>query len=315
MATRRGPALSSAHRRQALDRGREVAKSAIRNYTALVRKLVARRPRAVVAAAGGPEALVFAEGDSWFDYPFCDVLTVLRHSFGYSIEKVSHAGDTVESMAYDPNQLTGVVERYRDMKSDGREPRAVLLSGGGNDIAGSAIESLLNHRNDPRRGFNESVMSGIFDQRIHTAMVAEIGALTQIHREHFEKTPRILIHGYDYAVPDNRGYLTGIGPLPGPWLAPQFRRRGYDDLGETAPLMVQLIDRFNAMAASVADSISNVTYVNLRGTLSRELAGRRYRKDWANELHPTSDGFQAVARRFDAALRPFFRGPAPARTR
>ena len=30
----------------------------------------------------------------------------------------------------------------------------------------------------------------------------------------------ILLHGYDYPVPDGRGFLGGWGPLPGPWLEP-----------------------------------------------------------------------------------------------
>jgi hypothetical protein len=46
-----------------------------------------------------------------------------------------------------------------------------------------------------------------------------------------------------------------------------------------------------------------VHYLDLRGTLSNELAGRRYQQAWANELHPTGPGFQAVADRFDIALK------------
>jgi hypothetical protein len=318
-AASKAAALPAARRRDALTRGRDTARTAMRNYDVLIRQLsrrgvaiaaARRRPRVVAA---GPAPLLFAEGDSWFDYPFCDVLTVLRHTYGYDVEKVAHAGHTVESMAYDPDQLAGVVEHYRDLKAAGREPAAVLLSGGGNDIAGSAIESLLNHRNDPSAGFNESVMLGIFDQRIHAAMVAEIGALSEVHRQHFGREPRVLIHGYDYAVPDNRGYFSGLGPLPGPWLAPQFHRRGYQSLTETLPLMHTLIDRFNAMAKLVAASIPNAMYVDLRGTLSDDLANKRYEKDWANELHPTSSGFLAVADKFDRALRPLLSGPIPAK--
>lgn len=286
---------------KALALGASNARKAIRRYALLVKSLTASQP-AKKTAKPPAGTLIFAEGDSWFDYPLCDVLTVLRHTFGYVVEKVSHAGDTVESMAYDPDQLASVVERYRDLQTAGREPRAILLSGGGNDIAGSAIESLLNHKNDPTAGFNESVMAGVFDERIRAAMVAEIGALSEIHRAHFGHEPRILIHGYDYAVPDNRGYLTGIGPLPGPWLAPQFRRRGYRELGETSRLMRTLIDRFNAMAKSVAGGFHNVVFVELRGTLKAELAGKRYEKDWANELHPTQRGFGLIAWRFNEAL-------------
>src|SRR5271156_6247914 len=34
-----------------------------------------------------------AAGDSWFDYPFCDVLKVLEDTYGYNVESAAHAGD------------------------------------------------------------------------------------------------------------------------------------------------------------------------------------------------------------------------------
>ena len=46
-----------------------------------------------------------AEGDSWFDYPFHDVLSDLEDSYGFDVESVAHMGDTVEDMAYSDGQL------------------------------------------------------------------------------------------------------------------------------------------------------------------------------------------------------------------
>jgi hypothetical protein len=39
---------------------------------------------------------LLAMGDSWFDYPFCDVLKVLD-AHGYDIESAAHHGDRIES--------------------------------------------------------------------------------------------------------------------------------------------------------------------------------------------------------------------------
>jgi hypothetical protein len=50
-------------------------------------------------------------------------------------------------------------------------------------------------------------------------------------------------------------------------------------------------------------AFSNVRYVDLRGTLTNLLAADAYQDWWANELHPTPDGFHAVAAKFDAILR------------
>src|SRR4051812_27967910 len=61
-----------------------------------------------VAAPGG-EALraefetagfLAAAGDSWFDYPFHDVLKMLEDNHGYNVESTAHKGDPIEKMAY-----------------------------------------------------------------------------------------------------------------------------------------------------------------------------------------------------------------------
>jgi hypothetical protein len=45
-----------------------------------------------------------------------------------------------------------------------------------------------------------------------------------------------------------------------------------------------------------------VHYVDLRCTLSTDLTNDNYKKWWANELHPTADGFNSVAAKFAAVL-------------
>ena len=65
--------------------------------------------------------------------------------------------------------------------------------------------------------------------------------------------------------------------------------------------MVRLIDRFNDMLRqlSQAPEFGHVRYVNLRNTLAGDST---YKRDWANELHPTERGFRAVAMKFAAAI-------------
>jgi lysophospholipase L1-like esterase len=116
-----------------------------------------------------------------------------------------------------------------------------------------------------------------------------------------------VLHGYDYPVPDGRGYLGGFWVLPGPWLEPGFRQKGYDVMAQRCEIMVALIDRFNAVLKRIPaqPGLSHVKYLDLRGTLSNQLAGNRYKSSWANELHPTEAGYGAVAARFHGAIRPF----------
>ncbi len=64
-----------------------------------------------------------------------------------------------------------------------------------------------------------------------------------------------------------------------------------------------LIDRFNALLAGPAGApnLGHVVYVDLRPSLSNA-PPRKHREDRGNELHPTKDGFEAVATALDAAL-------------
>ena len=89
--------------------------------------------------------------------------------------------------------------------------------------------------------------------------------------------------------------------MPGPWLEPGFRVKGFEKITERVRLMTQLIDRFNSLLKDIAamPEFTHVTYINLRNTLS---TGANYKEYWANELHPTEKGFELVTGRFAAAL-------------
>ena len=302
----RRPASVSAITRAALAHGRKQAK-----------RVVAERRKALgpKARKGGPKGLnglVLAEGDSWFDYPFYDVLERLEDKFDFRVESVAHKGDTVEEMAHDFTQRSKLARMFERVKADGRTPRAILLSGGGNDIAGAEFSVLLNHAatSPPFDEVNESIVAGVIDQRLRFAVVSLIGAVTELARTSFGKAIPVVIHGYDYPVPDGRGYMGGFWVMPGPWLEPGFRQKGYLvqagnalDLPRCTGIMKTLIDRFNAMLESIAGSepaLSHVSYLDLRGVLSSAIPG--YKQSWGNELHPTKPGFEAVALEFRKRL-------------
>jgi len=280
---------------KALKHGRQ------RADTILAVRKAARRAGKNIPGANG---LLVAEGDSWFDYPFYDVLGMLEDEHNFRVESVAHKGDTVEEMAYDDNQLDGLDRKLQHIRNDGRVPRAFLLSGGGNDIAGQEFAVLLNHRASTLGTLNPRIIDGIINERVRFAFVSVIATMTRLSKVYFGRITPIVIHGYSYPVPDGRGYLGGAWLLPGPWLEPGFRQKGYLDLGENTAVMVDLIDTFNRMLATIPkeDGLGHVSYLDLRDILSNELAGRAYRKSWANELHPTRRGFASVADQFSKLL-------------
>jgi hypothetical protein len=265
-----------------------------------------KRARAYRAVARGSAGLLLAEGDSWFDYPFFDTLEELDEVFGYDVESVAHKGDTVEEMAYDPAQLDKLARKLQRLARDGKRPKAILLSGGGNDIAGEEFAVLLNHRLSGLPPLNAQVVAGLIDERLRSAIVHLASAVTRLCQETVGSTVPILMHGYDYPVPDGRGYLGGFWLLPGPWLSPGFVKKGYDQglMALRCEQMVLLIDRFNELVASIAGGpgLQHMRYVDVRRTLSQELP-KAYRDWWNDELHPTEPGFRKVAARFDAVLR------------
>ena len=245
--------------------------------------------------------VIIAEGDSWFDYPLHDVLSDLADSYGFDIESVAHSGDSVEDMAYSDGQLDEFSRRLEKVLNTHVEPRAILLSGGGNDVAGDEFAVLLNHATSSISGFNDSIVTGVIDQRIRDAYVTILTAITEICKARLGHPVPIVVHGYDYPVPDGRGFFRGWGPLPGPWLEPGFRRKGYADMTLRKRMCVTLIDRFNAMLASIAGKapFAHVKFLDLRKTLS---TGANYKEYWANELHPTTKGFEQVTAKFAAVL-------------
>jgi lysophospholipase L1-like esterase len=281
--------------RKALKHGRERA-----DMIVAIRTTVRRAGKGIPGANG----VLLAEGDSWFDYPFHDVLGMLEDEHNFRVESVAHKGDTVEEMAYDDTQLDGLERKIQHLQNDARVPRAFLLSGGGNDIAGQEFAVLLNHRSSSLGTLNPRIVDGIINERIRFAFLSVIATMTRLSQLYFNRVTPIVLHGYSYPVPDGRGYLGGAWVLPGPWLEPGFRQKGYLDLEENSAVMVDLIDTFNQMLATIPDEggLGHVKYLDLRSVLSNELAGRVYRRSWENELHPTKSGFESVADEFSKLL-------------
>ena len=301
--------------RRAIQQGRTTAKEILANRKVSLKRRasainrlekkgqIARPMQAVPAKAlsaigpRGSAGILVAEGDSWFDYPFNDVLQMLEDEHGFDVESVAHKGDNVEDMAFSSSQLTDFTRRLEKLLRDGKIPRAILLSGGGNDIAGSELAMLLNHARSPISGFSDSVLRGVIDERIRVSYIAIISGVTTICESYLGRRIPIIVHGYDYSVPDGRGYLGGFWVLPGPWLDPSFRKKGFGDRAKNTSMMKELMDRFNDMLRSAVTSagFDHVTYLDLRGTLSN---ASNYKTYWANELHPTKAGFRLVAEKF-----------------
>jgi hypothetical protein len=113
---------------------------------------------------------LLAVGDSWFDYPIHDILTRLDDNYGYNIESSAHRGDTIETMASRVGQLDTFARCMDKIVALGATPKAILISGGGDDIAGTEFGMLINNIDLlPIPGWNDQVVAGVVDTRIAAA--------------------------------------------------------------------------------------------------------------------------------------------------
>ena len=256
-------------------------------------------------ARSGPKTPVIAEGDSWFDFPWSDVLNSLEDNHGYEVTSVARHGHTLEHMAYSGGQIAQFRRALRKMEDRGEPPRAVLLSGGGNDVVGDEFVQLLNHRLAPNPGLNDGVVDGILYHRIWPGYETLIAAIMEICKGVLGKRIPILIHGYAYAVPDGRG-VWGLGwLLPGPWLLPSFKAKGYHpdtDKATMQEIVDDLINQLNEMQKRMVARRDDdlVRHVDLRSVFPR---AEDHTVWWQDELHPTPDGFDAIAVEFNTAIK------------
>lgn len=267
------------------------------------------------AAAAAPELVqidtshqttgfLIAAGDSWFSYFDRDILEQLKEHHGYTISSAAQAGDRIEAMVEHDAQLYKLQECLESVLDQGAIPKAALISGGGDDIAGEEFGMLLNSKNSVIAGWNDEIVDGLINARLKTAYTAMLaGVNTLCTSSSLGKVLPILIHGYDYPVPDGRR-VGGLWPFPGPWLEPGFAEKRFLDLQQNINFMHDLIDKFNAMLQTLTKvpAFANVHYIDLRNTLSTDLTNNRYQQVWGNELHPNEKGFPLVTDKFVAVL-------------
>jgi lysophospholipase L1-like esterase len=250
-----------------------------------------------------------AQGDSWFDYPpSWDLIDWLSNYHGHDIDSIGVAGSTLNDIAYGPvpKNWLGIrqsddVDRITELIHliNKKRPQAVLLSGGGNDVAGPEFFSFLNNALSNLQNPNAEVLDGVIEQTFATAYKYLIETTTAKAQQMGYPLP-IFVHGYDYPWPDGRGIT--IFNIVGPWFDDTFNKKNYpydDDpmkLQARYDILKVFMDAFNKMLATLETQYPGVVhYVDLRGTLST-------RDEWANELHPKKEGFGKLADKINLAL-------------
>lgn len=241
---------------------------------------------------------LIAEGDSWFNYlPGIDILAHLRYR-GYAFDvSYARAGDTLENMIYGtkydrsynrlPPTLDTVLTRLSQVK-----PKALLFSGGGNDVAGDEFSRYFNHSQSGLKAFRDSFAEfeiGIVFKKYLDDLCAKVRLASP--------STVIVMHGYGHTVPTGKAVINaGDFRFVGPWLRNVLTSKGITDKQEQRSIAFKVIDLYNEMLITVQlDNNDNFRYVDLRQVINPD-------SDWANELHLTNSAFYTAASRIHDEL-------------
>ena len=255
---------------------------------------------------------LIAEGDSWFHLPDAvDLVDALRR-FGYEVRSVAHHGDALHSMAYLPAQLDSVAEECLQLHRVGVIPKAILLSGGGNDLTQSALDVLLHdQRSESPGSLNVDVVAGAIHVRLRDAYLRWLSLITELCSQVFvgsAKRVPIVLHGYANPIPDGRRYRDGKLFYPGPWLEPAFVEHGYTNLDDRTDMMKRILGELNLMLQRLGTEqrMEHVRYVDVRDIPKEKPP--QHTEEWIDELHLAETPLWDISVRFAHVIDDYWSG-------
>ncbi len=248
--------------------------------------------------------IVYAEGDSWLQFPFLLEDLVDHLATGHHVWCTSKPGDTLAGMVFDRDGAE-YVEQLHHLLVDRRLPVGTFLfSGAGNDVVGedAAGQAALGRVVRPYDRARDTAWHIATPELIDTLALIErayVKVLEDVERHfperHFPDL-RVVIHGYDHAP--TRSLPAGDPDRPiwaRDWTGTPLGNLGFPDNAAASRVVAAVVDRVNALTARVCAAYPRAVFADLRGSVP---AG-----EWADELHPTSAGFAAAARRLRIYLR------------
>ena len=228
---------------------------------------------------------ILAIGDSWFWYPFPG--GSLLNNLGELLRPNRHVVlakgmNGAEAFDYVDGKYAGFVREA--LRLHGSALNAVFISGGGNDFAGfNDLRPLLKDDCSAETGAPGCFADG------PTGFKAFFEGLDDHYRRligviYTRTGPdcKIVMHTYDYAVPNGVGVFGSSK-----WLKPALVSAAVPDHLHQA-CVTHLIDTFAAMLIEIAKTDpQHLFVVDSRNTLTAT--------HWANELHPKPAGFRKIA--------------------
>ncbi|MDO8179507.1 MAG: hypothetical protein Q7T62_14800 [Undibacterium sp.] len=232
--------------------------------------------------------IVLCFGDSWFWYPVPGIGSLSNRllEFGrYQAIDIAAIGKVGMEIASPGKNVLSELTTFLQWES--KTIDMIAISGGGNDFAGADdLDPLLQQgkAGDAISWFKDQETEALFD-RIATGYERIIYL-----RDTFCPTVPIVTHCYDYAQPTGKGFLWFS-----PWIKPSLEKIGMPPALH-AEAIAYIIDQLATVQQSLAGPLYH--FLDTRGLLALE--------DWSNELHPTGEGFNKIARPFYPVFEKYF---------
>jgi lysophospholipase L1-like esterase len=250
---------------------------------------------ALAPAQAGPRAAtglrLLAQGDSWLDRGSIDLADCLRRDAGHAVSSLAISGSTLEQVAYGflPRGHLGVSDEQRVSRAEDLvyaleafRPDALVISAGGNDVKGGAMNLLGSALLSPGGFRPEDVQRYVADA--FTQPYRDLVALVAEKSQRMSRHVPIVVQGYD-----------------SPRVSARVARFA-EQLGGGSRTLVDsvgtaFIDAFDAVLSDLAAEHRGTVYLaDLRGTLTSA-------SDWADEIHPSAQGFARLAAKIDGVVR------------
>lgn len=236
-------------------------------------------PGALAAGANGSVLMI---GDSWFWYPLDNLAVELaaalpNQSFVVVGSNGAEAGEWATKCRKD-------IDTAFDLYGAGVQ--LLMLSGGGNDIAGTRdFLKLLRDDCSGAQAVADCYRDAQPDEIVMRIMAAYRGVIAKLRARN--RTATVMMHNYDHAWPTGKGVFG-----PSDWLELPMDKAGVPDKLRR-PLFKDLVKRLHvAQAALIAEpGVAPAVAVLTAGTLADDKSA------WANELHPKPAGFRKIVKK------------------
>jgi hypothetical protein len=239
---------------------------------------------------------LLAIGDSWFWYPKNNLLQALianpaANSVTTNIQVLGYNGADVSQYVGNGTYAQGFLDEID--QNGGVYYSGVMISGGGND----AVDYGLTLKKDCTGLVSaKDCMDPVGLDNLQRDISGSVGHMIHDIAWAFGKRGKmadIFLHGYDYPVPDGRGFTLAGLKVVGPWLKPALDNAKVDPNNAKLRLDIcrLLIDTMHATLSAFTRPDQGIYFIDSRGILQ---SGNGYRDDWDNEMHPTPSGFAKI---------------------